>query len=60
MPMNMEQMEKHIISAVDRALSMELQVPSVCVYRNGVAKKVIGIGKYFPDSEYDIHYEDQY
>ena len=31
---------------------MELQVPSY-VYKDGVAKKVIGIGKYFPDSEYD-------
>lgn len=40
-----------IISAVTEAV-MELQVPSY-VYKDGVAKKVIGIGKYFPDSEYD-------
>lgn len=34
-----------IISAVTEAV-MELQVPSY-VYKDGVAKKVIGIGKYF-------------
>lgn len=40
-----------IISAVTEAV-MELQVPSY-VYKNGVAKKVIGIGSYRPDAEYD-------
>ena len=37
-----------IISAVTEAV-MELQVPSY-VYKNGVAKKVIGIGSYRPDA----------
>ena len=36
------------ISSVDKATSMELQFPSV-VYRNGVAKKVIGVGYCDPD-----------
>ena len=40
-----------IISAVTEAV-MELQVPSY-VYKDGVAKKVIGIGNYRPDAEYD-------
>ena len=44
-----------IISAVTEAV-MELQVPSY-VYKDGVAKKVIGIGKYFPDSEYDYTWD---
>ena len=36
------------ISSVDKATSMELQFPSV-VYKNGVAKKVIGVGYCDPD-----------
>ena len=57
MPMNMEQMEKLFISAVDRATVYGTAGSKSYVYKDGVAKKVIGIGKYFPDSEYDYTWD---
>ena len=49
------------ISSVDKAVSMELQFPSV-VYRNGVAKKVIGVGYCDPDktNPYEAYYSFTY
>ena len=49
------------ISSVDKATSMELQFPSV-VYKNGVAKKVIGVGYCDPDktNPYEAYYSFTY
>lgn len=44
-----------IICAVSEATSMELEVPSY-VYRNGVAKKVIGIGAYNAEKDYNDYF----
>ena len=51
MPMNMEQRERLFISAVDKATVYGTAVSKSYVYKNGVAKKVIGVGYCYPDSE---------
>ena len=53
MPMNMEQRERLFISSVDKATVYGIAVSKSYVYKNGVAKKVIGVGYCDPDSEHN-------